>query len=640
MTVRKTASVLLSVCWSLSALAVVATVFVVAPELWNGTVSGKYFWFFAAQGAFAAMTWLGVLAGRGKGYAVCFLDLLVVLFVGYVAVNYLVRGQGFEIKLYLLLLLGAFYVCLRIWLQAMPVARRLLPVALVVAAGVEAFVGLMQLYGWERSHHALYRTTGHFFNPGPFSGYVALAVPLAVYAVLSLWPQAETRWKNIGAILCGGKADLPRRRSRWGQVAEKAKRILCGEGSGALLMVAVSGWALVAAMLVIPAAMSRSAWLAILAGVAVVVAWQYDVLGRAREYFRKNRKKGFVLLAVFVVLTGAAMAGVYNLKRGSAEGRLFLWKVAAEAMAQQPVFGVGLGNFAGAYGEAQYEYFRRGVDPQEAMAADSPAYAFNEYLQVGVEEGLVGGLLLLTLVGVAVRYCLRDRGKAGVLGAIVAMLVFSLTSYPLSVLPICISSVALLALAAPWETRWRVGRWRVGVLALGLLVGCGMVCREAQGWKRAYVSWRQLSFVGSYAYGDYGEDFEKLMPYFRRNDRFLFAYGKALAAREHYEASTEVLSEGAGRSSDPMFYNLMGNNYLALGQVEKAEECYRRAYYILPNRHYPLYLLTKLYNETGQVEKARAMARCLLDKKPKVMSTAIREMQEYAEKILAGGTVR
>ena len=99
-------------------MAVVATVFVVAPELWNGTVSGKYFWFFAAQGAFAAMTWLGVLAGRGKGYAVCLLDLLVVLFVGYVAVNYLVCGQGFEIKLYLLLLLGAFYVCLRIWLQA------------------------------------------------------------------------------------------------------------------------------------------------------------------------------------------------------------------------------------------------------------------------------------------------------------------------------------------------------------------------------------------------------------------------------------------------------------------------------------------------------------------------------------------
>ena len=157
MTVRKTASVLLSACWSLSALAVVATVFVVIPELWNGTVSGKYFWFFAAQGVFAAMTWLGVLAGRGKRYAVCLLDLLVVLFVGYVAVNYQVRGQGFEIKLYLLSFLGAFYVCLRIWLQAMPVARRLLPIALVVAAAVEAFVGLMQLYGWERSHHALYR---------------------------------------------------------------------------------------------------------------------------------------------------------------------------------------------------------------------------------------------------------------------------------------------------------------------------------------------------------------------------------------------------------------------------------------------------------------------------------------------------
>ena len=37
---------ILSSIWVFSAIAVLSTVFVVVPNLWNGTVTGKYFWFF------------------------------------------------------------------------------------------------------------------------------------------------------------------------------------------------------------------------------------------------------------------------------------------------------------------------------------------------------------------------------------------------------------------------------------------------------------------------------------------------------------------------------------------------------------------------------------------------------------------
>lgn len=99
--------------------------------------------------------------------------------------------------------------------------------------------------------------------------------------------------------------------------------------------------------------------------------------------------------------------------------------------------------------------------------------------------------------------------------------------------------------------------------------------------------------------------------------------------------ANQVLLAGASSSSDPMFYNLIGNNYLALGETEKAEEYYWKAYYTLPNRLYPLYLLAKLYHETGQDEKAKEMAMRLLEKEPKVMSTAVREMKDYARKIMS-----
>src|SRR5690554_2450369 len=38
----------------------------------------------------------------------------------------------------------------------------------------------MQLYGFSPSHHALFDITGTFHNPGPFSGFVASALPMAL----------------------------------------------------------------------------------------------------------------------------------------------------------------------------------------------------------------------------------------------------------------------------------------------------------------------------------------------------------------------------------------------------------------------------------------------------------------------------
>ena len=53
-----------------------------------------------------------------------------------------------------------------------------------------------------------------------------------------------------------------------------------------------------------------------------------------------------------------------------------------------------------------------------------------------------------------------------------------------------------------------------------------------------------------------------------------------------------------------------------------------------PSRFYPKYLLAKLYDESGQKEKAITTARELLDKEIKVESTAIEEIQEEMQKII------
>ena len=52
---------------------------------------------------------------------------------------------------------------------------------LLLAWGVkEAVLGLLQGYGYEDSNHSLYALTGAFYNPGPYSGFLAMCLPLFV----------------------------------------------------------------------------------------------------------------------------------------------------------------------------------------------------------------------------------------------------------------------------------------------------------------------------------------------------------------------------------------------------------------------------------------------------------------------------
>ncbi len=51
---------------------------------------------------------------------------------------------------------------------------------------VEALHGLGQIAGIYSSNHSLFVLTGTFYNPGPYSGYLAAVLPIALYRMLVL----------------------------------------------------------------------------------------------------------------------------------------------------------------------------------------------------------------------------------------------------------------------------------------------------------------------------------------------------------------------------------------------------------------------------------------------------------------------
>ena len=67
------------------------------------------------------------------------------------------------------------------------------------------------------------------------------------------------------------------------------------------------------------------------------------------------RKKTKVLAVTSVLCIVVLVGGVclFNLKKDSASGRLFMWKISSRAIAEKPFTGYGQGNFALAYGTSQ-----------------------------------------------------------------------------------------------------------------------------------------------------------------------------------------------------------------------------------------------------------------------------------------------
>ena len=67
--------------------------------------------------------------------------------------------------------------------------------SLIALAASEAVYGLRQLYGFTSSHHSLYSLTGSFFNPGPYSGFLVMVLPVVLFYCLSVYPG---RQKSVG----------------------------------------------------------------------------------------------------------------------------------------------------------------------------------------------------------------------------------------------------------------------------------------------------------------------------------------------------------------------------------------------------------------------------------------------------------
>ncbi|MDD4921190.1 MAG: hypothetical protein PHS30_01790 [Bacteroidales bacterium] len=234
---------------------VLTTVFAVDRELMNGVVSSKYFWFYASMGLISLTTPLTSLKQKQS--------------VRFVVSDLLLNHSENTTKLIILVLLVVLYFLFRITLSQNEHAEKLLYFAIIATGLVEAIWELRQLYGFETSNHSLFNITGSFFNPGPYAGFLSIIFPLALWESLRFLETEEQRRKTFIKTL---------------------------KGTIQYLSGFISFSTIVFILLVVPAAMSRASWIAMITGSLCVLLIYYKGKMDVKKFIRNHRKKTSIIL--------------------------------------------------------------------------------------------------------------------------------------------------------------------------------------------------------------------------------------------------------------------------------------------------------------------------------------------------------
>lgn len=441
---------------------------------------------------------------------------------------------------------------------------------LMICALYETGLGISQILNGS-SRHYLYLLTGTFQNPGPYSSFLMMGAVIG----LAWMQEAETEWQR-NLIL----------------------------GATCLMLV------------LLPATWSRAA----LISLALVGLWLFRT-----NYWRWRWYVWVGCIALCVTL--------YFIKQGSADGRMLTWTSALTTWLHHPWTGVGIGGFFHASANGVAELYSKNPSSPLFTSGGVTDYAFNDLLKVLVEQGIVGALICIAMVGYTV-YLLWQHSKPLFYG-VMSLLFFSMFSYPFELLPYRIIMVMIAAWVASVHSNQIGRKKKYGWLALSLLLLIASYVAAKQIGERydADSSYQLFAGTDNKAFID---DYYELLSKERDDADFLFDIGKTLRIYGRYNDSNDMLRQGTLVSPDPMFYILMGNNYKDMRCFELAENAYKMSFAIMPNRIYPLYQLMQLYKETRNEKKVKEYAHKVINFKEKITSPATKQMKEEAKAVYLG----
>jgi len=571
--------------------AIFLTVFIQSDTLMNGLESSKRLYFYLASSLLIITVCVQLIIRNKRVTAnLNLIDLAIALMLLYQFIKVVFTPHAGIISNQFItqLLLISFYFIIKF--TAVKETNYSILIFIFLGIGLlESVIALLQLYGILPSNSLYFKLTGSFGNPDAFAGFTA---PVLVYS-FGLYKFSEE--KNL-----------------------------------------LKHTALVTAIILVlsmAATQIRGGWIAVISGSSIIYLYgNKEILIRIFS----SRLRLYLSIVLILIASTAIIVLLYNMKPDSANGRLLIWKISTGILSESPVYGIGYDRFAVEYNNAQAEYFsEKPGNEYEIKIAGNVNRAHNEYLEWTVEYGAIGLILFAFLVlSIFIPKSHNDAATSrniSAKAALLAILIFSLTSFPLHILPSQINFYFLLGIISSRQDSrmYTFGSGKrlklvVSIIILLAVLLIGFTFKQYY----HYTQWNKamaLAYNGHYLSAE--KIFSELEPGLHNEGEFLFNYGGMLSLAGKHERAIKILNDAKEKYTNPNLYISLGNSYSATGNYNEAEKYYIHAINMIPHKLYQKYLLANLYIRMGKISNALSLAREIISAKEKVNSQAASEIK-------------
>lgn len=470
---------------------------------------------------------------------------------------------GLPVKCIYLLAAGTFFITCFSLFSILQKKISLLFAGFATVAILESIICILQALDIVKSNNVFFKVTGTYLNPNVTAMFLAMAFPILFY-------QSNRKKAALPLLLLGIAL-----------VLLKCRTAFVGIAAGCIPMVLLDQ-------------RFRSF---------------YPTLSPAKKI------GAGLLLIILLTVTGNYL---YHLKKDSADGRLFVWKIATGMIDEKPITGVGFGSFERDYNLSQAAYIQENnLQFPVTQHVRFVEMAYNDYLEMWVEGGLPGFLLWIFLLIAIVRAGIKklkkepdDRYTRLCFSGVCIFLTMMLVNFSMQAIPVMFMFMVYGAYLSMPAVQHFTRRWvNTGIAALLLIGGIALLYTQISTaeasllHKKAILLAREKRFPEAIAIeqaiGNRLSNYESYWKY----------YGNLLMQNKEYAAALSCYQHAMGLSSNPAMLANAASCYLQLGENTNAIELFKKAASIEPNHIIYRDGLLRSYIRSGDTANAIIIAR-------------------------------
>lgn len=354
------------------------------------------------------------------------------------------------------------------------------------------------------------------------------------------------------------------------------------------------------------------------------------ILNKKNLLFIKNK---WIVGILLTIAGGFALNEIYNNKKDSTNGRLLIWRISYEMIKDAPFLGHGTEGFYKKYMLYQGEFLKKNENKEYVQLVDDNRFAFNEYLKVLVEYGIVGGVLFLISL-LIILLCSIDWKSLYSGLCFLCLLAYGISSF--FSYPFFLWQFVFLFLffVAGSNINNKKLQWHMSMKILCCLVitFCSFLILFFKPYNCKIKIWKDIIYSTANMKTKVNLLLE-LSPALDDTPDFLLDLGKRLNKINQIEKSESVLAKSYMLFPNYEAALYLGKVYGCDGKIQESELYLRIANNMIPHRVFPHFLLFCLYRDNGLTvaakEEAEIIRQLSLKVYPAQMNTILREINDY-----------